>query len=141
MSFTKLDNGQWLYLDYGKYRPNLTFVLDEIPIDTEMNESIDFLPWKEIHMNYYNIDGRVIDVLPGNFWVSKKGTSCFHPTMEGAKHHLLRERWGERRDRGDLSEEEGALYFRRASSNGGGRGFTYMVVNRDWRKSISIDDI
>jgi hypothetical protein len=133
-NFIELENGQFLFNDFGKYRPNICYILDQ------KLESISDLPWGDGHANNYNLEGRSLRVLTGNFWVSKKGNPCFNPCQNG-KHHLVREDWGGGGDRGDLFENKDFLYFRRASSNGGGQGITYAVIPCGWTKKISLEDI
>ena len=145
-NFIKLDDGRRLYNDYGKYRPNLTYVLTEIPMRTNRPrnlpdcQDISCLPWTDCHARDFNFDGRVMRKLSGDFWISQKGTACFAPKADG-RHILLREDWGNKRDRGDMQKMIGMVYFRRASSNGGGVGTTYAVVPKDWCVSINIEDI
>jgi hypothetical protein len=126
----KLNNGEFLLKSYGKYSPNLTFVLP--------NE--DGLIWGETHAKAFNLDGRHMSCMVGDFWTSLKGTNCFKPKKNG-RHILVYESWGGGGDRGDLVEHDDMLYFRRASSNGGGTGNTYAVLPVNWKASVSVDDI
>lgn len=86
------------------------------------------------------MEGRYLRCLRGDYWKSEKGTNCFRPKADG-KHILVQESWGHRHDRGDLEMEDGMVYFRRASSNGGGNGYTYAILPFGWTKEISLDDI
>ena len=126
----QLEDGRYLFNDFGKYRPNLSFILP----------NQEDLKWSKIPSNSLNLEGRILDSVVGNFWVSRKGSNCFEPTTNG-KHILIREDWGGSGDRGDLTQNESMLYFRRASSNGGGTGMTYAVLPINYKNKVSIDDI
>lgn len=143
-NFVALSDGRFLFNDHGKYRPNLTFILAEIPrCKEEYNngaEGIQYLDWGETHANAFNLEGRNMKSLEGDFWVSAKGTNCFAP-KKGGKHILVSEDWGGGGDRGDLSQIEGMVYFHRASSNGGGTGNTYAIFPQGFKVAVSVDDI
>lgn len=136
----RLENGDWLInAKYGKYAPNLTFVVDEdhkklgwTEMNTEEKEAINIL-W----------DGSP-DYMIGDFWVSKKGTRCFKPKADG-KHLLIRNSWGgcfnDSRGCEEDKIKDDVLYKRRASSNGGGSGNTYYIFPVNFRKSYSLEDI
>lgn len=79
-------------------------------------------------------------MVKGKYWVSAKGTHCFEVRGDGA-HYLCKEDWGGGGDRGDINQEKGFLYFRRASSNGGGQGNTWFVIPCSYRKAMSEDDL
>jgi hypothetical protein len=83
-----------------------------------------------------NVDwnGSEIGVVFGDFWWSKKGNPCFRPKSPlDAQHLLICVNWGgafedSRGNYPEYAEEVGALYFCRASSNGGGEGCDYWVL-------------
>lgn len=134
-----LDSGEWLIHKYGKYAPDMTFVVDEDHVN---------LGWTEMSVEEkkaLNVlwDGSP-DYMIGDFWVSKKGTKCFRPKADG-KHLLIRNSWGgcfdDSRGREEDQLKDAAIYKRRAASNGGGSGNTYYVLPVNWRKKVSIDDI
>jgi hypothetical protein len=119
----------FLMNDFGKYRPNITFVIRK---DFEGNP-VDYRsdpPTKEMvaDMNI-DFDGNA-EVLFGDFWISKKGGACFRPkSLIRAKHVLVRVSWGGafNDSRGCHENGIGEIYKRRASSNGGGSGYDYWV--------------
>ena len=127
----KLEDGRYLLNDFGKYRPNLCLILRN-ETDTEA--------WEPTHANNFNLEGRKMNALRGKYWKSKKGTDCFELLREGP-HLLLRESWGGGGDRGDLKNLSEFIYFRRAASNGGGEGYTYAIVEVEWRRQISVDEL
>ena len=130
-----LTNGEELINRYGKYQPNLTFLINE------KNASMvwENVP-KEINIKF---DGDPL-TLPGDFWVSRKGTNCFRPNPNG-KHILVRVDWGGCfiSTRGDEYEDTKplALFAKRASSNGGGTGYNFYVFDKNFRREVSIEDI
>lgn len=135
-SLIKLEEGKYLANIFGKYEPNLTFILD-------MKEDWE---WKQdVSEKSLNIekDGTLYS-LRGDFFVSKKGSNCFEIKKDG-KHYLLKQDWGGafNKTRGLTLPErsEGALYYNRARSNGGGSGNTYSVISIFWKRKVSIDDI
>lgn len=127
----QLDNGIFLLKEFGKYLPNLCF-LSPLPR----------LNWEKVLHTDFNLPDGHLSVLKGDFFISKKGTKCFRVKPEG-RHLLLQDNWGGPdypRTRGyNLPEDQ--LYFRRASSNGGGTGFDYAVVPVGWRFSLTEEDI
>lgn len=133
----ELVTGEKLIKRYGKYNPGICFIMSDNNIDVE---------WKEYDDNFLNIefDASSVEWIPGDFWISKKGTSCFRPSEDG-KHVLIKVHWGGcfESSRGEEYAEvkKLAVYARRAQSNGGGAGKNYYVFERDFRKEISLDDI
>ena len=133
MYWIELDNGKWMVNDYGKYRPNLTFIL---------NNKEDLENWEQIHGSELNLECGTLYRLTGNFWENKKGTKCFHVRKDG-KHQLIRDSWGGAfcSYRGNIILNTGeSLYERRASSNGGGIGYDYAVFPVGWKKVEKFED-
>ena len=135
-NFVALDNGQYLYRDFGKYKSGLVFVLrDKWTPDEFLTPSTP---------SYFNLPAGDLDIVLGDFWVSKKGTPCFRPKSDGT-HVLIRDAWGGCFNdyRGGVlpDTDSGALYYHRASSHGGGSGYDYCVVPYGWRVTLSEDDI
>lgn len=141
-----LNDGTLYLACFGKYEPNLGILFD--PKDKEhvngdnscrlfVNEDIRKVE-EELNLTDSCLDGRVF----GDFFTSKKGTKMFRVKADG-KHQLLRDSWGGSFNdyRGGVLPSEGALYYRRASSNGGGTGYDYAIYPRDWKRSVSIDDL
>ena len=141
----------FLVNDFGKYRPNITFVISK---DVDLNAT-----GKPISPMTYVSDREVTDSMNigfdgdaefifGDFWRSKKGGACFRPKDPMvAKDLLIRVDWGGcfNSHRGVYSEDakaiEGVKYFRRASSNGGGAGCDYWVLPVGFFSIVHIDEI
>lgn len=131
---------------FGKYKPNMSFIIPvEHYVDRD-NEPVSFLKYEEADKTL--VDALAIDfngngspeVLFGDFWRSKKGGACFAPkSPKQAQHVLVRVNWGGAfsKCRGQYEKEDGgglsylAQYFRRAKSNGGGQGYDYYVFPLD----------
>jgi len=129
----KLDNGKVLINHYGKYKSGLTFILD-----------YPFLCWESVDKSDLNLNRGDYEVLYGNFFESKKGTKCFKVLpKEKASHKLIRDDWGGSFNsyRGRTLPETNSLYYKRASSNGGGSGYDYAIYQRDWKNTLSEEDI
>ena len=136
---------------FGKYCPNITFVVDkEVELDAN---------GKPINPLHYSSDREVTDSMNmdfdgdaefmfGDFWCSKKGGVCFRPkNPKFAKDLLVRVSWGGcfNSHRGTYSDEanaiEGIKYFRRASSNGGGAGNDFWIVPVGFFRVLHIDEV
>mgnify|MGYP000293996395 CR=1 FL=1 len=125
---------------YGKYRPNISFVLHK---DFSSEDPLGYRqdpPTKKMVANMGISFGTVesgVSVLFGDFWLSKAGKPHFRPkSSQTATHVLLRADWGGFSypgTRGAWSAPDGVAYFRRASSNGGGTGYDYYVVPVGYR--------
>ena len=134
-----LTNGEKLIRRYGKYQPGICFLL------SENNILISWTNMKNMFVDLnIEFDADEIEWIPGNFWKSKKGTSCFRPDENG-EHILVRTCWG-----GCFKDSRGtecpniknmAIYAKRASSNGGGSGYNYYVFDKNFHQQISVDDI
>lgn len=136
---------------FGKYCPNITFIVDK---EAELDAN-----GKPINPLHYSSDHEVTDSMNmdfdgdaefmfGDFWRSKKGGVCFRPkNPEFAKDLLVRVSWGGcfNSHRGTYSDEanaiEGIKYFRRASSNGGGAGNDFWVVPVGFFRVLHIDEV
>ncbi len=130
--WVELDNGQFLYNSFGKYAPCITFVCDE-----------PMIVWEKWEPSRFNFDKGSYEVIEGVFWESKKGKRCFTPKKDG-RYLLICDNWGGAFNnyRGNNLERLKSVYFRRASSNGGGCGYDYAIVDKSLAKlNISIDDI
>ena len=119
---------------YGKYNPNISFVLSKYFSGDPLEYRRD-TPTKKMVANMGISFGTVesgVSVLFGDFWLSKAGKPHFRPkSSQTATHVLLRADWGGFSypgTRGRGSAPDGVAYFRRASSNGGGTGYDYYVV-------------
>lgn len=136
---------------FGKYNPNMTFIIPKVfnlGKDGKPVSPISYTEDKEVidNMNL-DFDGSAAFIF-GDFWHSKKGGACFRPKdpMQ-AKHILIRVDWGGcfNSHRGTYEDEaasiDGVLYFRRASSNGGGSGYDYWVVPVGFTRIIHDEEI
>lgn len=119
---------------YGKYQPNVSFVLAKDFTGDPLKYRSD-APAREMIAGLglgFGTSESGVSVLFGDFWSSKAGKPHFRPTLpQVAKHVIIRADWGgfnHPRTRGIWSAPEGAAYFRRASSNGGGTGYDYYVL-------------
>lgn len=127
-----LDSGEHLMNKFGKYEPNICFI-----------SRLPHIMWRSTTPREYNLSPKcTLKYVRGTYFKSKKkGTNCFR-LNENGPHVLLRDDWGgafEKYRGGNLPEDQ--LYYRRASSNGGGCGYDYAVIPLGWRKVISEDDI
>lgn len=129
-NYIKLDNGKIIFSDYGKYRPNILFILTSPEIK-----------WEECSFRDLNLPEGDLKKVKGNFFKTKKGANAFEINETG-KHLLIRDNWGGafNRYRGGTLEKLNNLYFRRASSNGGGSGYDYVIINLDEKYKPTIDD-
>jgi hypothetical protein len=131
--FIKLNEGSFLLNKYGKYQPNISFVLNE-------EKELD---WKTVSSSIFNLSNGNLSLITGDYWISKKGTNCFSPNEKG-KTILLRDNWS-----GCFNDYMGnqifklsnRLYSHRASSNGGGNGCDYVIIPVGTKYEISVEDI
>lgn len=120
---------------YGKYRPNVSFVLAKNFGGDPLKYRSD-TPTREMIAGLglgFGTSESDVSVLFGDFWSSKAGKPHFRPKSPlVATHFIVRAGWGggfgRSRSRGSWSAPEGSAYFRRASSNGGGTGYDYYVL-------------
>jgi len=112
----------------------------EIDINDLHNKTTDTIA----KMGFY-IDGNIELMFEGEFRISKKGTNIWDFT--GKKSHILFWiDWGGsfRNSRGNSSPEEITdkfLYYHRAHSNGGGKGYTYIIVPNNFKYEIDINNL
>ncbi len=140
-----------MYADFGKYRPNITYIIpQEWNLDASGNpeapikrEEIDTLT-KNMNIDF---NSSSVKVLFGEWWTSKAGKAMFKVTSPTtAKHVLICASWGGAFDRtrgqdDSYAKSIGVDYFRSASSNGGGAGSDYYIVPVDFiARSIGIED-
>ncbi len=141
----------FLVNDFGKYRPNITFVIPKVfdlGKDGKPLNPIAYVKDPEVTGNMnLDFDGSPAFIF-GDFWRSKKGGACFRPKNPmQAKHLLIRVDWGGcfNNHRGNHSEEvqdiNELLYFRRASSNGGGSGYDYWVLPVGYSRTLHLEEV
>jgi hypothetical protein len=135
----KLDNGKYLLNDFSKYSSQLTFILPSLPTSDVFftPEEIEGI-WKNTNLAV-GASNDVFEVLRGNYFVSKKGTSCFEVTKQGG-HLLIGIGWIHAKDV-DLPEEKDIIYKKDRRSNGGRRGTTYFIIPNDYQRKLSIEEI
>ena len=131
-----LDNGKFLIRDYDKYGSKLS-ILSTLPK----------VVWEETQPKEFNIASKrekIICRVYGEYFITKKGTKCFRVNPNG-KHMMLRGFYGGAMRCADLlydvRNNPEVIYHKDASSNGGGLGYRYLIVPRDWKQSLSEDDI
>lgn len=141
-----LDTGSVFIKHYSKYNSGLGIIVDpyKYPHTNPLTGEIELFR-DHVQKSEYNLGEGKLDYMIGEFFVSKKGTKIFKVKEDG-KHVLLKDDWGgafSTYQGGKLphTEEEGALYYKRASSNGGGLGYDYSVVPVDWKKVILEDEL
>ena len=134
----ELSNGETMIRRFGKYMPNLIFLLSEENISVAWHRN-DMEPLK-LNIEF---DGD-LEWMPGDFWVSKKGSNCFRPKQNG-KDLLIKIDWGgpfiASRGTEYDSVKSKALYARRAPSNGGGEGYNFYVFPKDYVEIVNINEI
>ncbi len=141
----------YLIKRFGKYEPDMIFVISkemEMDDDGKIIDPLEFTYLYNHTLEGMNVlfNGRV-DALVGKFWISKKGNKCFSPCKRSeASHFLIRVDWGGSFDptRGNkpdrVKEIENVTYFCRKASNGGGTGYDYWVVPKNFKNIIGDDE-
>lgn len=130
-----MDSGSYLANSYGKYAEDLTFLVD-------MPNIMVFKKSSYLNPSDLNLDEGKYSFREGEYFVSKKGTNCFRFKKDGP-HLLVEDEWGGafNKYRGGNLKRLKSLYYKRASSNGGGSGYDYAVIERGTRLELSEDDI
>ncbi|NPV12619.1 MAG: hypothetical protein HPY57_12605 [Ignavibacteria bacterium] len=126
----ELEDGKFLRKSWGKYEPNL-LVISPIP----------YMDWESVEGVTFNLPLKKVEILRGRFFTSKKGSKVFEILSGDAPHLLIKDSWGGafEKSRGGVLPTDG-LYYRQASSNGGGQGNDYAVVPKEWKKKVSLDE-
>ena len=130
-----LDKDYYLVNWYGKYNPQMTFLVTWETIQNFFWSKPDYF------MNVI-FDGEP-HFMYGDYWVSRKGKHCFRPLpKDHAEHMLVKVEWErEKGARGrNLELEEVALYYHRARSRGGGIGNTYYVLPKGYIHKEKLED-
>lgn len=123
---------------YCKYGARITILRGG-----ELNDPLDWhsLTKEMPEMNLPHMSS--CSYIRGDFFTSKKGTPCFKIKDDG-RHVLIRDDWGGAFNSyrgGKLPECPERLFYRRASSNGGGAGYDYGIYPVGYKYAPSIDDI
>lgn len=135
----------FLVKQFGKYLPNLVFVLSkEFSLDKDGKSVSPVRYVRDVNITdnmnlVFNGDPKIIF---GDYWISRKGSRCFRPKNPlDAKHLLVKVAWGGADEthgsRGNYPEDipAGVLYFRHARSNAGGMGYDYWIIPVDYHAS------
>ena len=143
-----MTSGDYLIQHYGKYASGLGIIV--LKGDSHIGPYGDdkcirlFQEPDRKEKAEFNLGGGTLDSIRGTFFVSKKGTKLFRVDPNGP-HFLLRDDWGGAFNKyrgGKLpTMDGGALYHRRASSNGGGSGYDFSIVPVNWKLEISEEDL
>ena len=107
-------------------------------------ENKEFKNMNEAVQQTFNIpfDGNVGYIILGQYRKNKKGTDIFDTTKD--EDYLIYVSWGGafNKSRGiEIDKIKGYKYYRRATSNGGGSGCDYIVISKDFKNKLTIDDI
>ena len=142
-----LDSGDFYIKDYGKYKSGLGLIIsknDKHYVCCPIQGIIKLYNYSVMKKADLNLGNGSVEYMVGDYFVSKKGTKIFK-VKDGGKHLLLRDHWGgcfnDYRGGKLPKEDDGALYYRRASSNGGGAGYDYAVVPVGWRNKLTEEDL
>lgn len=135
----------FLVKQFGKYLPNLVFVLSkEFSLDKDGKPISPVRYVRDVNITdnmnlVFNGDPKI---LFGDYWISKKGSKCFRPKNPmTASHLLIKVAWGGADEthgsRGNYPEgiPAGVLHFRHARSNAGGMGYDYWVIPVEYHAS------
>jgi len=152
MENLKLDNGNILNRDFGKYRSRLVIISDKkidrlSDLDFYKNTIEDWTKEnksREEFVKNTNIpfNGKIMSVIKGQFRINAKGTKIFDTTKKGDV--LISIDWGGsfNKSRGiEIDKVKDYKYFHHAKSNGGGTGLDWIVVPENYKNELSIDDI
>ena len=146
-----LGDGSIYFAGFGIYQPNLGFIVStddphynketgclSIFVDLDLPEGSSLKLREELNLKDSSLNGRIF----GDYFVSKKGTKMFRIKADG-KDQLLCDDWGGcfNSYRGGVLPQDGSLHYRRASSNGGGCGCDYAVYPRNWKRTMTVDDL
>lgn len=122
---------------FKKYEPMLLIIAD-VPyikwerMDEEMKTSLNIN------------EAGLTEFLKGDFFVTKKGTKSFRIKKDG-KNILFRTDFNytpiNTDERKRLEDNGEVLHYSRRTSNGGGLGWDYYVVNKDWSYVPDIDNL
>lgn len=143
-----MTNGDYIINHYGKYCSGLGIIVTKDdshigPYGEDQSIRL-FQEADSKNKSDFNLGEGPLDSLRGKFFVSKKGTKLFKVDPNGP-HLLLRDDWGgafvSYRGGKLPTMDGGALYYRRASSNGGGSGYDYCVIPIDWKLEISEENL
>lgn len=134
----RLEDDKYIHFSFGKYLPNLNFLLDFTHLlDGLKFEKDDFLN-KQLNLNYTGD----ISFVKGRYFKSKKGSDFFDMTDPDNSHVLIKIDWGGSFDdsRGLKTVPNQKLYYRSAVSNGGGMGVDYLILPVDYKATYTVSN-
>jgi hypothetical protein len=144
-----LDDGTFLYSDYGTYGSGLTLLFSkewkEVKVGA-VEGSFRVLPLDLFNIRFDADRELGLQTVEGDFFISRKGTKCFRAKEDG-KHIFLRVNWGGAfsDSRGDTPEslgiEKDVLYFHKAKSHGKRLGVDYYIFPKGYQRVIKQEDI
>jgi len=124
------ENNVILYNNFGKYSPNICFLIKNPETFNWISLSREDLPKGDYSF------------IRGEYFVSKKGTKCFR--IKDGPHIIIKDSWGGAFNSyrgGQLEKLPNQLFFRCASSNGHGMGNDYVIVPYKTYHLLNEDDI
>lgn len=154
----KLKDGSLIVEDLkDKYCTGLTFIIkDEISASMFYEFFTGDIPtrgyfhYPELNkkMSDFNLGSGYITVLPGRYFSTKKNTQCFEVDKDGPEL-LLRDEWGgsynnykgHTLEKILLCDDNRDLWNLRTESKNGGEGIDYIIIPKDMKYEISIDDL
>ncbi len=135
-SFIEINENLFLYNWYGKYCPNITILVNH-PNDLNFQ-------FERTNNSKFNLEKGKLSFIEGDFRISKNKKPIFDMTKNTKKHLLIRDDWGGpfNKTRGyQLEKLEPKLHYRRASSNGGGTGSDFIVIEKGVKYTPKLEDL
>ena len=141
MENIKLENGKFLNRLYGKYMPDITLISGVELDDYKWKNDFEKFKKEDDRLSNLLFDGTV-KAVKGFYRENAKGTKIFEISETG-NHYLISVDWG-----GCFNSSRGGcrtpnidfLYQIRKSSNGGGAGGTYYVIDANNKTKLTEDD-
>jgi hypothetical protein len=140
----RLEKDDFLIKNYGKYWSGLGIIIpkDHPLIEKDKKYLKMWTVGGDKFKDELNISNKSsLKYLRGRYFESKKGTKLFKADPNGP-HYLLQDDWG-----GCFASywgrtlPEDQLYYKRASSNGGGSGYDYAVIPVGWKQVLKEEDL
>jgi len=98
----------------------------------------------KIIIDNFNIPftGDIMYIIEGKFRTNAKGTKIFDLSKNG--DYLIKINWGGAfsKTRGiEIDKIKNYIYYKHASSNGGGTGYDYIIIDKNFTNEIDIEEI
>jgi len=119
-----LDDGTYLHNHVGKYKSGITFICNREDLHKNIFEEDRKLDQK---LNFGLKPDDRLSFVTGDYYISRKGKSCFDRTTENPKHVLIAHSW-ERTSKTPIEIRSSAFYYKQSRSNIGRSGVDYMVL-------------